>query len=229
LPTQTGPIMVGPTAAERVIVWGGFPVAGGGGGAGLAALAGWIVSLPWFPYQGPFRLVDSLADAQAMIGGGALGVLAGLTLAFLAERDYVKVTVDEDEVTVVKADVPRTLRRDEIQAVFLDGKQLVLLGTAGEELVRESGDLDAKRLPEAFRARGYPWHDGDPYRDEYRRWVEDLPDLPDTANVILKARQKALDSGDKADAAQLRQELARLGIVVTDDGKRQFWRRIDQA
>jgi hypothetical protein len=66
---------------------------------------------------------------------------------------------------------------------------------------------------------------GDPHKDEYRRWVEDLPDLPAGADAVLKARARALDRGDKEDAAQLRLELGKLGIVVRDEGKRQFWRR----
>ena len=111
--------------------------------------------------------------------------------------------------------------------MFLDGKQLVLLGHETDELAREGGDLpDAERLEAAFRAHGYPWvPGGDPHKDEYRRWVEDLPDLPAGADAVLKARARALDRGDKEDAAQLRQELGKLGIVVRDEGKRQFWRR----
>jgi hypothetical protein len=66
---------------------------------------------------------------------------------------------------------------------------------------------------------------GDPRKDEYRRWVEDLPDLPAGANAILKARARALDRGDKEDAAQLRQELGKLGIVVREESKHRFWRR----
>jgi hypothetical protein len=108
----------------------------------------------------------------------------------------------------------------------VDGKQLVLLGHATQELAREGGDLpDAPRLQAAFQARGFPWLPADPHQGEYRRWVEDLPELPAGADAIFRARARALDRGDEEDAAQLRQELGRLGIVVHEQGKRQFWRR----
>jgi hypothetical protein len=61
--------------------------------------------------------------------------------------------------------------------------------------------------------------------DQYRRWVDDLPDLPASANVLLKARARALDKGDGDEAAQLRADLARLGVVVRDENTRQSWRR----
>lgn len=45
--------------------------------------------------------------------------------------------------------------------IFRDGKQLVPLGRATDELAREGGDLpDAKRLQAAFAARGHPWASG---------------------------------------------------------------------
>jgi len=79
----------------------------------------------------------------------------------------------------------------------------------------------------AFRKHGYPWSDdGDPHRDQYRRWVPDMPDLPASANALLKARELALQKKDKTDAEDLRKELARLGYVVREEGTRQYWRKI---
>ena len=160
-------------------------------------------------------------------GASPWGSSGGLVVAALAEQDYVRVTVADDQVTIARGGSSRRVRRASIAAVFLDGKQLVLLGQATDELDREGGDLpDAKRLQAAFAARGYPWEPGgDPHKDEYRRWVEDLPDLPAGADAILRARARALDRGDSQDAAQLRQELGRLGIVVREEGKHQLWRR----
>jgi len=219
--------VVAPEPLERAIVWLGFPLIGGGAGWLLRSLAGWATSLPWVPFKGPLELVASVPDPLATLGSVALGIVGGLVVAVLAEQDYVRVTVDDDQVTVARGASRRSLPRASIGAVFLDGRQLVLLGHATDELAREGGDLpDAERLEAAFLAHGYPWMPGgDPHKDEYRRWVEDLPDLPAGANAILKARARALDKGDKEDAAQLREELGRLGIVVGEEGKRQFWRR----
>ena len=43
--------------------------------------------------------------------------------------------------------------------------------------------------------------------------------------MLLKARARALDKGDGDEAVQLRADLARLGVVVRDENKRQYWRR----
>lgn len=222
-----GATVVAPPPAERALVWVGFPLIGAAAGWLLKSLAEWATSLPWVPFQGPLELVASVPDPQATIGSLALGVAGGLVVAVLAEQDYVRVTVEDDQLTVTRGGSSRRVPRASVEAVFLDGKQLVLLGHETDELVREGGDLpDAERLEAAFRAHGYPWvPGGDPHKDEYRRWVEDLPDLPAGADAVLKARARALDRGDKEDAAQLRLELGKLGLVVRNEGKRQFWRR----
>nr|WP_258545163.1 hypothetical protein [Micromonospora provocatoris] len=65
-----------------------------------------------------------------------------------------------------------------------------------------------------------------PHRDAYRRWVEGLPGLPPGADALLRARQRALDGGHDGEARELHGELARLGVVVRDEGKRQYWRLV---
>jgi hypothetical protein len=57
--------------------------------------------------------------------------------------------------------------------------------------------------------------------------VPGLPELPATAQALLAARQKALQSGDDGDKREFRAELGRLGYVVRDDRKRQYWRQAD--
>jgi hypothetical protein len=200
---------------------GGFPLIGAGAGWLLKALAGWAASLPWVPFQGPLELAASVPDPYATIGSLALGIVGGLAVAVLAEQDYVRVTVADDQVTIARGGSSRRVPRASTGAVFLDGKQLVLLGHATDELAREGGDLpDARRLQAAFLAHGFPWMPADPHQAEYRRWVEDLRELPAGADAIFRARARALDRDDKEDAEQLRQELGRLGIVVREEGER---------
>ena len=211
---------------QRLLVWIGFPLLGLAAGWLLKSVAGWVASLPWVPFQGPFKLVASAPEPHASIGALVVGGLAGLVLATLAAFDRLTVTVADDQVTFTRGGVTRAVKRPLVGAVFLDGRRLVLLGRATEELAREASDLEADRLRDAFVVHGFPWRaGGDPYMDQYRRWVDDLPDLPASANVLLKARARALDKGDGDEAAQLRADLARLGVVVRDERKRQYWRR----
>ncbi len=222
--------VVGPPAGERALVWGGFPLLGAGAGWLLKSVAGWVVSLPWAPFQGPFKLAASFPEPQATIGGLALGVLAGLVIAFLAEQDNVTATIDDSQVTLTRGDSSRTVPRASIAAVFLDGKQLVLLGHETQQHARMGDAPHSRRLEAAFRAHGYPWRaDGDPHASEYRRWVDDLPDLPAGANALFKARERALQKDNHTDIDELRNELAGMGIVVREENKRQYWRRTGQG
>ncbi|MGH8908883.1 MAG: YqeB family protein [Egibacteraceae bacterium] len=227
---QRGGTVVDEPAWAVLPTWIGLPPLGAVAGWLLKLLAGWVASLPWVPFQGPFELIASIPEPQATIGAVIVGGLAGLALAYLAAKDRLTVTVFDDLVTMARGRSPiRDIERAPIRAVFLDRKQLVLLGTAGEELAREGSDLGADRLRDAFHSHGFPWHeDGDPYKEEYWRWVEDTPDLSASANALLKARARALDKGDSDDVARLRADLAKLGIVVREEKKRQYWRRTRQ-
>lgn len=208
----------------RALLWLGLPALGAGAGALLAAATGWITSLEWAPMRGLFELVDSLPDPLVAIGAPLLGAGAGLAVVFAWEGERLTVTLTDDVVTLTRDRAVRRIARAELGAVFRDGQHLVLLDRDGAELTREQSDLDTQPLATAFRAHGYPWRDDDPYRDAFRRWVPDQLELPAGANAVLKARQRALERKDRVDAAELRRELARLGVVVREERTRQYWR-----
>lgn len=219
----------------RGLAWVGLPLLGAGLGWLLKAIAGWVVSLPWAPFQGPFRLADrlitSFGEPQATVGALALGTVVGLGLALIAEQERLVLTFSEGLVTLKRGEAARAIGRTSVDAVFLDGDSLVLLGHAGEELARERSDLDRGRLQQVFSRSGFPWlDDGDPYQNTYRLWVEGASDLPTGAGALLAARERALARGDggEEDAAALRAELARLGIVVREEKGHQYWRRTSE-
>ncbi|MFY1668683.1 YqeB family protein [Plantactinospora sp. WMMB334] len=225
-----GAIVVAEPAGLVVLVWLLFPVLGAALLWLVRSSAGWVAALRWMPMRGPFRLIDAVDEPWATGGALLLGALGGLLVAAVAAAERLTVTVAGEGVTLVRDDVTRRIARDGITGAFRDGSRLVLLGPAAEELVRESSDLPADRLRAAFEAYGYRWYaDGDPFRAEYRRWTDGGPDLPPGANPLLRARQRALDRNDRADAVELRTELARLGVVVREEGRRQYWRRAGQG
>ncbi|MER5986649.1 hypothetical protein [Streptomyces sp. NPDC001787] len=217
---------------DRVLVAAGFPVLGAMAGWLLKLLANRAASWPWIPWEGPVELIDNAPEPAVTIVLMLIGALAGGMVVLLAEHGYVTVTIQNDQVTTERGDSRQSVPRTAVDAVFLDGKRLVVLGRRGEELAVESknegADLPAaKRLAEGFRSHGYPWlPDGDPYRDAYRRWVEDMPGLPAGGDALFRARAKALEKDDEKNIAELRKELAELGVVVRDADKRQWWRRV---
>ena len=219
--------VVADAAWGRALLWIVLPILGAGAGWLLKLTATWAAGLTWVPFQGPLRLLRSVPEPYATIGSLAVGAVAGLVLAFLAVRDQLAVTVSGDQVMLVRGERTQTIAGAEVTAVFLDGKQLVLLGRLTEELAREQSDLGAQALRDAFVSHGFQWQAaGDPHAGDFRRWVDGTPDLPPGAEVLLRARGKALDKGDTEDVADLRRELGKLGIVVREEKKRQYWRRV---
>ncbi|MEV6813689.1 hypothetical protein [Micromonospora sp. NPDC051296] len=218
------PTVVSGGAGELLVLWGGIPVLGGAAGGLLAFGAGWVAGLPWAPMQGLFRLVDGLSEGYALAGGVGVGVLAGMVIAAIGTAERVRVTVDGTRVRLRRGSIEREVGRSETRVAFVDGKDLVLLDADDGELARQRSDLPAAQLAGAFREHGWPWAAEDPHRAAYRRWVPGLPGLPAGADALLRARQEAVEHGRTEEARELREELARYGVVVRDDDKRQHWR-----
>lgn len=188
-------------------------------------LADWLVTLPWAPLKGTAELVSSIPEPGRTIGGVGLGAVLGLLVGFLAVHESLAVSVSRSRVVLTVRDAPQEFGRDEIALAARDGKQLVLLGPDGMEIAREDCHLTWQRLSDAFAEHGYRWADEDPHREEFRRWVPGMPGLPEGADALLRARAAAREKDENAeDARELRGELLRLGVVVRDEKKRQYWR-----
>ncbi|BCJ30803.1 YqeB family protein [Actinocatenispora sera] len=216
--------LVSRSTGERILLAVGLPVLTVAVAEAVNLLAPAIAGLPWAPLQGPFRLVARLPEPYTTVGAVVLGVVVGLILALVAAAEEVSVRVSDTTVTITRDEAVRSVPRAQVGAVFLADDDLVLLGVGTEELARQAVDLDATALRAAFDRHGYPWQpDGDPHAEEYRRWVPGLPELPAAADALLGARAEAL-SKDANDAAQLRTELAALGVVVSDRDGRQHYR-----
>ncbi|QSB06601.1 YqeB family protein [Natronoglycomyces albus] len=211
----------------RWLVALGFPVIGAGLGVALVSIVGWILTLPWFPLQGMLGTFHELALPLRYSIGAALGLIMGIVFVLYALNDFLRVSVGNHEVSIASGfDDPITLPKADIEAVFYDQKHLVFLGEGGRELARPFCDLNREEVADAFLKYRFPWQDGDPYAEEYRRWVPGLEELPSGADALFTAREAALKESDDDEIAQLRTELLKVGLVVRDDGQKQFWRII---
>lgn len=177
------PTSVREPRAQRAGVGLGFLLLGVAAGWLLMRLADLVVRLDWAPLSAPFRLLARLPDPQAELGALALGGLTGAVLAAVAAAERLQVVVGDGSVVLRRGwDGVRELHREAVSAAFLDGRTLVLLGPQSQEVAREGSDLRGRDLAAAFTRHGYRWHDeGDPFRQEYRCWVEGAPDLPAVA------------------------------------------------
>jgi hypothetical protein len=208
-----------------VLLWLVLPAIGAGLGWLVVPAAGWLGERDWLPLPGAIEAVTRLPDGWGRIAAVALGALGGALMAAEAVRDTLRVVVRHDRATLSRKGAETEVSRSAADAVFTDSGRLVVLDATGGELARVKSDQSRARLAAAFTGHGWPWRDGDPYAEAYRRWVPGLPDLPAGADALLAARDKALRRDDGTDAETLRAELSRLGVVVRDEQKRQHWRR----
>lgn len=191
-------------------------------------LAKWALSLPWIPLEGPLRLVASFHGSPVKFITALLGLIAGIWFAHSIIKLLLTVHITDDSVELLKGKHVQTINSEDIALVFIDHKRLVLLGTDGYELAREEIDEKPKIIEQAFKKHYYIWSaEGDPFKDKFRRWVPESPDLSPSAHAILKARQKALKKEETDDIEDFRLELAKIGIVVREEGTRQYWREAE--
>lgn len=216
---------VGFSTAIRVLIFAGCSVLGLALGYFIPLIAKWALTLPWVPFEGPLKLITSFSGVWVTVVTTLLGLLAGLWFAEEVIKDTLHVVVSGETIRLKKDGAVQEFRRATISTVFLDGKQLVILGSNGEEHARETYDWASGRIADALTEHGYSWSPGgDPYKEQFRRWVLDTPELPPAVNALLKAREIALRKKEKGEAKELRREVAKHGVVVRDEETRQYWR-----
>ncbi|MCP3775505.1 DUF308 domain-containing protein [Paenibacillus sp. MZ04-78.2] len=220
------PIVIGFPFIIRALIFVGCTILGIALGYFIPMIAQWAATLPWIPFQGPLKLISSFSGAWVTtVVTSILGLLTGLWFAEEVIKDTLRVVVSGETIRLEKDGIVQELSFENISMVFLDGKQLVFLGHAGQELARDKYDWASERIVSALTAHGYAWSpDGDPYKGQYHRWVQDAPDLPPAVNALLKAREKALKNEEGREAKELRSEVAKHGVVVRDEETRQYWR-----
>lgn len=218
---------VGPSRSFHLVVWLGFPLVGALAGGLLALLLDWALGLSWVPLQGPLELVDEVTGDWTLPVLIGLGVLLGLGVALAAQHDVARVAVAADAITLTDGGREQRVERAEVAAVFAEKGHVIVQDARGRR--RASArleDLSEQQVRDAFTTHGYAWVDADPHAEEFSRWVPDAPSLPPGANAVLVARQKALESNNGHDAEEFRLELEKLGVVVRDEGDRQYWRAL---
>jgi hypothetical protein len=140
-------------AGERALVSIGFPLLGALAGWLVKVAADWLAGLPGGPLHAVFTAVAAIPEPYATGGSLLVGLAGGVALAGIAARERVSLSVSSVAVTVRRGTGPDVrVARDVVDAVFLDGRQLVLLGPDGAEHDRATIDLRAGAGP--VRVRG---------------------------------------------------------------------------
>lgn len=223
-------IVIGFSTATGILLYGGFGFLGLVLGYFIPQIVTFALKFPWVPFEGPMRLIHSIDGSWVGIALTLLGLLAGLAVANISIRETLIITITGKEVQLDKDGHTQTIERKDVQTIFLDGKQLVILGESGYELARGTIDESPVKVKGGFEQYRYPEvTEGDPYMDLYRRWIPDDPAISSSANAVMRAREKALKEKNKEEIADLRNELAKMGYVVRDEKTRQYWRQVPNA
>jgi len=77
-----------------------------------------------------------------------------------------------------------TFLRDEIQEIYYDKDNLVIIGTTGHELLRESYDIKEEKSKNAFRNHNYPFSLTDPYKTYFKLWSASTDELSTTDSCL---------------------------------------------
>jgi hypothetical protein len=230
-PTTQRRTLLGHSSSDKAFLFGAFPLIGLVLGFFLPRIADWAAKQKWVPFQGPLELIASWEGWWVIVVCVVVGGIAGVVVGAMALHETLKLTITDEQVEAALKERSWTIARADVDAAFLDGKQVVLQDAGSRELLREKYDAvskgDLRKVAEAFEAHGYPWREADPHAADFRRWVPDQPELPSALNAVLKAREKSLENGSAEDARELREEAAKLGYVLRDEETRQYWRTVE--
>ncbi|MEV7191440.1 hypothetical protein AB0N81_06485 [Streptomyces sp. NPDC093510] len=219
-----GTTELGHPRSDLLLLLVGLPVLGLLLGLVVPRLARWASGSPVLPWRDGIEFIGRFDAPWQTALVMAAGLVAGLALAFTAIAETATLKLSDALVHVERDGRTWSFERADVSAVFLDGKQLVLLGADSGELVREEHGPRAAALAGAFRAHGYPWRDADPHASLFHRWIPGTPDLPAEVHALLAARKAALKRKAPQDARDLAETVRGLGFVVRGEGAQQFWR-----
>lgn len=225
-PAGTQTVLAYPLA-DRLVIVAGIPMLAVLVGVLLPVAARWLLGLsPGLPMRPVFRLVGAVDRPWEVALNLVIWLLLGAGVARATLTGAARVTVSDTRLSLTANHGTRAITRDQVAAVFMDRKRLVVLDRQSREWARDDPQASPGDVAAALRRHGYPWHETDPYASRYHLWVPDTPDLPAAADAILAARATALGRKAHEDAARLREAIEALGFTVRDEGCRQYWRAL---
>ncbi|WP_189822648.1 YqeB family protein [Streptomyces finlayi] len=150
------------TRLLRILV--GFPAVGLGIGFLLPPLARWFDGSATGPLRRLFEALGGLEQPWQIALCALVATLLGLLAAYVAVADSARTTVTGAALTIEPRDGKKatSLARADVAAVYLDGRDLVVLDAHGRELSRSPRQASRHALSQALRTHGYPWQESRP-------------------------------------------------------------------
>ncbi|MFD1066392.1 YqeB family protein [Oceanobacillus locisalsi] len=218
--------VLGLSKLDKAIIIIGGPLLGAIIGWFIQIILSWLTKIPFVPFGPFFEWIATWNSSWVSIIGVIVGLIAGILFVLYAFSESLKMTITDQAVTMKRYDKEVQLQKRDISAIYMDRKDIVVLGQKGEEMYRSYTDVKQPKIEAAFLELRFPWKSEDPYQSDYQRWVPEHPDFSASVNSLLAAREEALKEEDKKEAAFLRKDLAAEGAVIRDEDKRQYVRMI---
>lgn len=129
------PIVVEMKRTDQLAVFIATVIGGGAFVAFLPDLAGWLLELPWVPWQDALRLALTLGQKLSpwalAISGGLLGIAAG----FLIVHGEPTVSVSVSELIVQRGDRRHRFARSQVRTAIISNKRLIVRDRDDVELL----------------------------------------------------------------------------------------------
>lgn len=218
--------VLGLNKAEKTLIILVPMVLGGLIGWFIPVIADWLLNLPVVPWEKLIEFIASLNSLWVSIVATIIGIIVGILLTLTIFEESLEVTITYENIQLKLGDKVDTLDKKDISTIYIENKQLIILGKNSNELYREVFETKIDTVRETFRTYQYPWKEKDPFEKDYQRWVLGHPDFPEKVNALLYAREHSLKEDKKKDAKYLREDLAKLGVVIRDERNSQYVRLV---
>nr|WP_257347057.1 hypothetical protein [Pseudalkalibacillus decolorationis] len=169
-------------------------------------------------------LIASFNSLWVSIVATVIGIIVGVLLTFIIFDESLEVAISYKNLHLKLRDKIDIIEKKDISAIYMENKQLIIFGQSSDELDREVIETKEDTVPEAFNHYQYPWNEKDPFDSQYQRWVLGHPDFPENINALLYAREHALKENKKKNTKYLREDLAKLGVIIRNERNGQYAR-----
>lgn len=203
-----------------------FPIVLGTIGWFLPKLLEFVKRISFFSDSKVIELLDAFNPFWVSIILMFVGVFIGVLLSLTVYSEALKMSISDQEILINKDDEEKIIRKSEVKEIFMEDNNVVITGNKGQELLSEKTDIKKEKIREIFLYHHYLWCEQDPYVDEFKLWALEDHLLGENTNSILYERRNAIREGDKKKAKNLKMDLNELGVVVKDQGKDQYVRKI---
>lgn len=191
---------------------------------------GWVARLiadHWDRHPLVVRVLAERSTTELGWTAAVVGVLVALVVVTAVRREGLTATFRPTGVLLEQEGDALLVAREQLTDLWRDGAWLVCASGDGRQLARRKADtLGWSRLARHAKQWGYQWHDQDPYRENYRRWVDGMDEVSDEAHELLRQRQEAVRKKKTDEAEVLAGRLQRRDWVVVDRGGRQLVRPV---